>query len=121
MVGRREGKHLWFYEAQNCHMECKGAEGVREAHQSQLCGWKVDVLCLQEMKLEFISLSIIRSLWNCYQVGWSYFPSKGASRVVEKMDDCVADFTVAKSFKTVANIYQWAFAGVYGPHSNIAR
>ncbi|KAG2724023.1 hypothetical protein I3760_02G199300 [Carya illinoinensis] len=98
--------------------------------KNQLRGWKADVACLQEMKMELISLTIIRSLWNCCHVGWSYLLSKGASRgilvtwdkrVVKKTDECVGNYMVAISFKNVEDGYQWSFTGVYGPNSNTER
>ncbi|KAG6628379.1 hypothetical protein CIPAW_14G010000 [Carya illinoinensis] len=84
--------------------------------------WKGNIICLQETKLEFITRKIVRSLWRGHHVGWLYLPSKGASggvlimfdkRVVDRLEDCVGEFTVAFSFE---NGFQWAFAGVYGPN-----
>lgn len=83
----------------------------------------MDVVCLQDTKLEFISLNTIRSLWNCCQVGWSYFHSKEASggilvmwdkRVAEKVDEC-------GGLHNVEDGYQWFFASVYGPNTNSER
>jgi len=34
--------------------------------------WKTDIICLQETKLEFISNSLVRSLWCCHFVDWCY-------------------------------------------------
>lgn len=66
----------WFCEVQNHLMECTKAERVEKVTQNSrsLHDWKVDMVCLQETKLEFISLKIIRSLWGCHQVGWQYIP-----------------------------------------------
>jgi exonuclease III len=38
--------------------------------------WKVDIFCLQETKLEFISRSIAKNLWGCPYVEWCYVPSR---------------------------------------------
>jgi hypothetical protein len=42
-------------------------------------------------------------------------------RVVEKVDVCVGDLTLAVSFRNVADLFEWGFAGVYGPNSSIDR
>jgi hypothetical protein len=57
--------------------------------------WKVDVISLQETKLEFVSREVVRSLWGCLHVDWCYLGVRGASggillmwgrRVVEKVE-----------------------------------
>ena len=61
--------------------------------------WKVDIVSLQETKLEVISCSVVRSLWGCHHVGWCCLDSRGVvggvlimwdRRVVEKIDECGA-------------------------------
>jgi len=42
-------------------------------------------------------------------------------RVVEKVDVCVGIFTLAVSFRNVADHFEWGFAGVYGPNFRIDR
>jgi hypothetical protein len=37
-------------------------------------------------------------------------------RVVEKIDECVGEFTLAITFRNVEDHSTWAFAGVYGPN-----
>jgi hypothetical protein len=39
----------------------------------------------------------------------------GDKRVVEKVDECVEDCTLAISFKNVVDHFVWIFASVYGP------
>lgn len=34
--------------------------------------WKVDIVCLQETKLEHLSRVVAHSLWGCQHVGWWY-------------------------------------------------
>jgi hypothetical protein len=43
------------------------------------------------------------------------------NRVVEKVDVCLGDFTLAVSFRNVVYRFVWAFAGVYGPNSDMDR
>jgi hypothetical protein len=58
-------------------------------------------------------------------VDWCCLDSSGASdgilimwdnKVVEKVDVCVGDDTLAVSFRNVVDLSVWAFAGVYGPN-----
>jgi hypothetical protein len=88
------------------------------------------MVCLQETKLDAKSCSIVRSLWGCSHVGWCCLDSSGASRgilimwdkmVVEKVVECVGVYSLAVSFRNVADHSTWAFAGVYGPHSDRER
>ena len=44
-----------------------------------LKGWKADVICLQETKMELITNRVIRSLWGCLHADWTYLGSNGAS------------------------------------------
>jgi hypothetical protein len=92
--------------------------------------WKVDIICLQETKVHGMSRSIVRSLWSCNRVDWCCLDSCGASggilimwdkRVVEKVDVCLGEYTLAVSFRNVVDRFVWAFAGVYGPHSDVDR
>ncbi|XP_041002875.1 uncharacterized protein LOC121248468 [Juglans microcarpa x Juglans regia] len=42
-------------------------------------------------------------------------------RVVEKKEEFIGAFSIACSFKSVSDGFLWAFAGVYGPNSDIDR
>jgi exonuclease III len=91
---------------------------------------KVDIVCLQEKKLEMITHGLVQSLWRCPYVEWSYVASFGASggillmwdrRVVSKVDVCQSNFVAACSFRNVNNGMEWAFVGVYGPNKDAHR
>jgi hypothetical protein len=90
----------------------------------------VDIVCLQETKLDFISRKIINSLWGCSYVDYCYVASSGASegillmwdkRVVSSLETEVGDYVAACRFKYVVDWFEWAFAGVYGPIGNSDR
>lgn len=92
--------------------------------------WKVDIICFQETKVQGLSKSFVQILWGCNHVDWCCLDSCGASggilimwdkRVVEKIDVCVGNFTLAISFRNVVDRFVWAFAGVYGPNSDSDR
>jgi hypothetical protein len=42
-------------------------------------------------------------------------------RVVEKVEECVGEYTVACSFRNVEDQFTWAFTGVYGPNYDCDR
>jgi exonuclease III len=82
---------------------------------------KVDIVCFQETELEALS-RVVRSLWGCHYVDWSCLNFRGASsgvlimwdiRVVEKIDLCVGEFTLAIAVRNVEDHFTWGFAGVY--------
>jgi exonuclease III len=88
--------------------------------------WKADVIYFQETKLKSLSRSVLRSLWRCNHFDWCSLDASGASggilimwdtRVVEMVEKCVGEFTLAVSFKNVVDNFVWAFAWVYGPNS----
>lgn len=65
--GRLRGRWMWFYVAKNYIMEHKGLNEFDKCLiiRNQFHKWKVDNVYLQKMKLAFIALCIIRSLWSC--------------------------------------------------------
>jgi exonuclease III len=92
--------------------------------------WRVDIVCLQETKLDLISRKIIKSLWGCSYADYCYVASSGASggillmwdnRVVSSLEMDVGDYVAACRFKNVVDGFEWAFAGVYGPNGNSDR
>ena len=92
--------------------------------------WKVDIVCLQETKMELINKGTICSLSGGQHVDWLYLGSVGASggvllmwdnRVVDKVEEVVGCFFVLCKFKNVADHFIWAFTGVYGPNSDRDR
>ena len=78
--------------------------------------WRVDIVCLQETKLEFVSKRIINSLWGCSYVDWCYVASVGASggillmwdkRVVTRLEMEVGDCVATCVFKNVVDGFEW--------------
>jgi exonuclease III len=47
--------------------------------RNMLRQWKVDIVCLQETKMENISSSFVRSLWGYAYVDWCFVASRSAS------------------------------------------
>ena len=105
-------------------------KGKRLCIKNLIHDWQVDIICLQETKLELITDSIVRSLWQCRYVDWLFLGSSGASggillmwnsRVVEKIEGAVGYFSVSCKFKNVEDHQVWMFTGVYGPNINSDR
>lgn len=89
-----------------------------------LKGWKADVICLQETKMDQITNRVVRSLWGCLHADWVYRGSDGAlrgillmwdRRVVEKMEEDVGIYSISCKFRMVLDQHEWIFSGVYGP------
>ena len=92
--------------------------------------WKADIVCLQETKLELVIKGLVRNIWGIHHVDWLYLGSMRASggillmwdsRVVEKIDDAVGNFSVSCKFRSVVNQTEWAFSSVYGPQTERER
>jgi hypothetical protein len=83
--------------------------------------WKALIIYLQESRLEFITNSVVRSLWECHHVNWCYSASRRGGgnllmsnrRVVEKIEECAREFTVACPFEiSKMDGFSWAFVGI---------
>jgi hypothetical protein len=98
--------------------------------KSLLRKWKADVVCFQETKVQVVTRELVQSLWGCAQVDWCSLGAQGASgcilimwdrRVAERVDEWVGCFTIACSFRSICDGFNWAFAGVYGPNRDNDR
>jgi hypothetical protein len=83
---------------------------------------------LHESKLELISNSVVQSLWGSQRRDWCHSSSRGSSilvlwdrRVVQRIEECVGEYTPACSFRNVEDGFSWAFVAVYGPTSDCDR
>ncbi|KAG6649501.1 hypothetical protein CIPAW_07G216700 [Carya illinoinensis] len=110
--------------------ELKGLMWPLNYKGSSSCECKVDIVCLQETKLKFITRRLIRSIRSCPYVDWAYLASDGDSggvlvmwdrRMMEKIEEFIGEFTLACSFKSVEDNFLWAFVGIYGPNLDSTR
>ncbi len=92
--------------------------------------WSADLICFQETKLELVTRRLVRSLWSCHYVDWVFLGSVGASggilimwdkRVMEQVDEAIGHYSLSCKFRNVADRYEWAFTGVYGPNVDSER
>ena len=80
---------------------------------------KVDIVCLQETKIQNMSVGIVRSLGVGRFLDWGTVDAKGSSegilvfwdkRVVELVDMEIGIFSVSCCFRNCTNGFQWMFS-----------
>ena len=105
-------------------MECSGSK-QREVLKNWLRKWKVDVVCLQETKLDRVDWRIIQSIWGNRFVGWAMLNAVNTAggilllwdkRVLEMTDSRVGSFSVSCCWKGILYGFEWVGLGVYGPN-----
>jgi len=77
-------------------------------------------MCLQEIKLDVVSLSVIRSMWGLSSVGFVFLKAVGASRgIIVMWDKSIfylvssshGEFSVTCIFQMIEGGFTWAFTG----------
>ncbi|KAJ9689586.1 hypothetical protein PVL29_014990 [Vitis rotundifolia] len=85
---------------------------------------KVDLVCLQETKIQEMSRGLVRSLGVGRFLEWGVVDSRGAARgivvfydnrVLELVDLEKGVFSISCHFKNCEDGFIWIFIGVYGP------
>ncbi|RVX07132.1 hypothetical protein CK203_053516 [Vitis vinifera] len=85
---------------------------------------KVDLVCLQETKIQEMSMGIVRSLGVGRFLDWGAVDSRGAAggimviwdnRMLELVDMQKGLFSISCTFKSCEDGFIWTFTGVYGP------
>ena len=85
---------------------------------------KVDIVCLQETKIQNMSVGIVRSLGVGRFLDWGTVDAEGSAggilvfwdkRVVELVDMKTRIFSVSCCFRNCTDGCQWMFSRVYGP------
>ncbi|RVX06893.1 hypothetical protein CK203_015021 [Vitis vinifera] len=85
---------------------------------------KVDVVCLQETKIQEMSQGVIHSLGVGRFLGWGAVNARGAAggvvvfwdkRVLELVGLEVGIFSISCRFKNCEDGFMWFFTGIYGP------
>ena len=91
---------------------------------------RVDLICIQETKIQSMSESIVRSLGSGRFLNWKVVNAKGASggilicwdrRSLDILDWEEERFTLSCRFRNVENGVVWVFTGVYGLFSKVER
>ncbi len=94
----------------------------REVLKNWLRKWKVDVVCLQETKLDRVDWRIIQSIWGNRFVGWAAPNAVNTvggilllwdKRVLEMTDSRVGSFLVSCCWKGLLDGFEWVGSGVW--------
>ncbi len=101
-----------------------------EVLKSWLRNWKVDVVCLQETKLDKVDWRVIQSIWGNRFVGWEVLNAVNIAggilllwdkRVLERTDSKVGAFFVSCCWKSIIDGFEWVGTSLYGPSRNELR
>ena len=85
---------------------------------------RVDLVCLQETKIQELSSAVARSLGAGRLAEWRAVEAEGTAggilvfwdtRKLELVETEIGHFSVTCKFKNVEDGFLWAFIGVYGP------
>ena len=85
---------------------------------------RVDLVCLQETKIQELSSAIVRSLGAGRLDEWRSVEAEGTAggilvfwniRKLDLVESEIGHFSVTCKFKNVEDGFLWVFTGVYGP------
>lgn len=102
----------------------------RRRIRSSLKKWRVDIVALQESKIECMSREMVRDLWPGNFIDWVSLEARGTAggiimlwdrRVVSKIDETKGVFSISCFFKNVVDGFEWVLSGVYGPNEDSLR
>ena len=91
---------------------------------------KVDLVCIQETKIQDVSLGVVQSLRTGRFIEWGVVNARGASegivvfwdsRVLELVGMEVGVYSISCQFKNCDDGFVWFFTGVYGPTQRVVR
>ena len=91
---------------------------------------KVDLVCIQETKIQEMSNGLVKSLGVGRCLEWGSLNSRGTAggvlvfwdnRVLQLEEMEVGKFTVSCRFKSCEDGFCWCFTGVYGPTAKAER
>ena len=102
----------------------------RKVIKNFLRSYRVDIVCLQETKVQEMSVELVRSLGVGRRLNWKALNAEGSaggiilfwdnSRIT-LVDSMVGSYSVSCLFRMPENGFLWAFSGVYGPVENSFR
>ena len=85
---------------------------------------RVDMICLQETKVQEMNIEMVRSLRVGRLLNWTALNAEGSAGVIlliwdkrriSLVDSMVGNFSVSCLFKMEEDGFQWVFSRVYGP------
>lgn len=96
----------------------------RKIIKALISSQKVDLVCLQETKMQDMSLRVVRSLGVGRLLEWGVLNARGTAggvvvfwdnRVLELVRIEVGLFSISYQFRNCEDGFVWIFSGVYGP------
>ena len=91
---------------------------------------RVDLLCIQETKIQPMSKGIVKSLGSGRFLDWRALDAEGSAggilicwdkRSLDILDWEEGHFTLSCRFRNVENGVVWVFTRVYGPFTKVER
>ena len=102
----------------------------RKVIKNFLRRYRADVVCLQETKIQEMSIELVRSLGVGRNLNWKVLNAEGSAggilafwdnSCINMVDSVVGSFSVSCLFRMTEDGFQWTFTGVYGPVENNDR
>ena len=102
----------------------------RKIIKSFIRNQSMDLLCIQETKIQPMSKGVVRSLGSGRFLDWRALDAEGAAggilicwdkRSLDILDWEEGHFTLSCRFRNVENGVVWVFTGVYGPFAKVER
>lgn len=102
----------------------------RSTIKSLIQKWKVDVLCLQETKVENWSTTWIQQIWGNRWADWATLEASGTrggiiiiwdKRQWVKTDTLQGSYSISCMLESIQEEFRWCFTGIYGPHTDPER
>ena len=102
----------------------------RKVIKNFLRSYKADLVCLQETKVQEMTIDLVRSLGVGRCLNWKALNAEGFAggilllwdnSRIGLVDSVVGSFSVSCLFRMLEDGFQWAFTGVYGPVENRFR
>ena len=98
------------------------APDKRKVIKNFLRSYRADLVCLQETKVQEMTIDLVRSLGVVRQLNWKELNAEGSAggilflwdnSRISLVDFVVGSFSVSCLFKMPEDRFQWAFTGVY--------
>ena len=102
----------------------------REVIKNFLRSYRADIVCLQETKVQEMSVELARGLGVGRRWNWKALNAEGSAggilllwdnSRISLVDSVVGSFSVTCLLRMPENGFLWAFSGVYGPTQNSLR
>ena len=94
----------------------------RKVIKNFLRSHRTDLVCLQETKVQEMTIDLVRSLGVGWCLNWKVLNTEGSAggilllwdnSRISLVDSVVGSFSVSYLFRMAEDVFQWAFSGVY--------